>query len=292
MIKHSKYKNTGILFELLVRQTASDTLKGVKKSKSLNMINKYFNGSTSLGKELVLYQGLVKETFDRDTKAERFINAVLTERSKLSNRNIKGEKYNLIREIKNHYDLKSFFNQRIPDYKVQATIYKLFEQETGRKKVNPINSVNNHFTLLEHITRGKVKHEPTQAPAELINEYSKQNEELRLLSYKILVDKFNEKYGKSLNESQKLILKKYINNVSNTKVLAEFVKSKLPIIENDLTKIGNKIGDRVVKIKLNEVVNQLKSFSTLKVIKENHLVTLLRYYELIQECRNVINKKV
>tara|TARA_Y100000592_G_C5477051_1_gene322926 strand:- start:1099 stop:1974 length:876 start_codon:yes stop_codon:yes gene_type:complete len=291
MIKHSKYKNTGILFELLVRQTASDTLKGVKKSKALNLINKYFGGSTSLGRELVLYQGLVKETFDKDVKAERFINAVIVERSKINNKTIKGEKYNLIREIKNNYDLKSFFNQRIPDYKIQATIYKIFEQESGKRKINPVNSVNNHFTILEHVTRGKVKHEPVK-PTELISEYSKQNEELRLLSYKILVDKFNEKYGKSLNESQKMILKKYINNISNTKVLAEFVKSKLPIIENDLASIGKKIGDRVVKIKLTEVVNQLKSFSELKVIKENHLVTLLRYYELIQECKNVINKKV
>jgi hypothetical protein len=64
-LKHSKFKNTGVLFELLVRQVASDTLNN-NDSKAIPLIKKYFAKSNELAKELNLYQTLVKEKFSKE----------------------------------------------------------------------------------------------------------------------------------------------------------------------------------------------------------------------------------
>ena len=60
-VKHSKIKNTGILFELISRQITVDVMNGDDKSKSVEMLKKFFNEGTELGKENQLYQVLLKE---------------------------------------------------------------------------------------------------------------------------------------------------------------------------------------------------------------------------------------
>ena len=205
-LKHSKFKNTGVLFELLVRQVASDTLNN-SDSKAIPLIKKYFAKSTELAKELNLYQTLVKEKFSKEEKANSLIEAVLVAKSQLNQTILNRQKYNLIKEIKNNYVLEDFFKSKVNNYKTLAAIFKMFEYTIAD---NPVESVNNRYTLIEHITRNEVK------KTNELNEMSafvKQDKEVRLLSYKILVDKFNEKYS-DLNEGQKNLLRQYINSVS------------------------------------------------------------------------------
>jgi len=101
-IKHSKYKNTGILFELLVRQITSDTLSG-KDSKATNILKKYFV-KTELGKEYKLYETLSKHKKLTEGKAEVIINSVIESSKNLNRGTLKRQKYNLINEIQNHYN--------------------------------------------------------------------------------------------------------------------------------------------------------------------------------------------
>ena len=278
-LKHSKFKNTGVLFELLVRQVASDTLNN-SDSKAIPLIKKYFAKSTELAKELNLYQTLVKEKFSKEDKANSLIEAVLVAKSQLNQTILSRQKYNLIKEIKNNYVLEDFFKSKVNNYKTLAAIFKLFEYTIAD---NPVESVNNRYTLVEHITRNEVK---KLTELNEMSAFVKQDKEVRLLSYKILVDKFNEKYS-DLNEGQKNLLRQYINSVSEGIELKEFINKEVSKLQKELKSLSTKIDDKVVKIKLSEVTNLLNEITTAKAVKDNHVLNMLRYHELIKELKKV-----
>ena len=278
-LKHSKFKNTGVLFELLVRQVASDTLNN-NDSKAIPIIKKYFAKSTELAKELNLYQTLVKEKFAKEDKAGHLIDAVSAAKAKLNQTSINRQKYNLIKEIKNTYVLEDFFKTKVSNYKTLAAIYKLFEYTIAD---SPVESVNNRYTLIEHITRKDVK---KIAPLNEMSSFIKQDKEVRLLSYKILVDRFNEKYS-DLNEGQKSILRNYINAVSEGTELKSFIGEEVSKLQKSLKSLTLKVDDKVVKIKLSEVSNLLSEIASAKTVKDTHILSLLRYHELVKELKKV-----
>jgi hypothetical protein len=107
-IKHSKYRNTGILFELLVRQTTSDLINN-QDSKAVKILKKYFT-NTELGKEYSLYNTFAVSTKLSEAKAEILISTIVEQYRKLNFEKISKLKYNLIKEIKHTYDLDNFFN--------------------------------------------------------------------------------------------------------------------------------------------------------------------------------------
>ena len=278
-LKHSKFKNTGVLFELLVRQVTSDTLNN-SDSKAIPLIKKYFAKSTELAKEFNLYQTLIKEKFTKEEKANHLIEAVLIAKSQLNQAVLNRQKYNLIKEIKNNYVLEDFFKSKVNNYKALAAIYKMFEYTIAD---HPTESVNNRYTIVEHITRKDVA---KNAVKNEMSEFIKQDKDVRLLSYKILVDKFNEKYY-DLNEGQKSILRNYINAVSEGTELKSFIIKEVNKLQTSLKTLTSKVDDKVVKIKLTEVTNLLNEISVAKSIKDTHILSLLRYHELIKELKKV-----
>jgi len=282
-VKHSKIKNTGILFELLSRQITVDVMNDNGKSKAVEMIKKFFNEKTELGKENQLYQALLKENYNSTRKAEKLVDAVLRAREKLQNKKLRNEKYNLIKEIKRNYKVEDFFRARIPNYKVYASIYKTFLSETT-PVFDPADEVDSTFTIIEHITRNKVK--PRDTDSKVISEFKKEDKDLRLLSYQLMVDNFNGKY-KSLNSMQRNLLKEYVNNISNTNSLREFVDSEVVKIKKILFKFLPMVTDKVTKIKLTEAIKQTDTLSKGKIVKDKQVVALMRYYELIKELHNV-----
>tara|TARA_R110002051_G_scaffold314692_1_gene392064 strand:+ start:589 stop:1452 length:864 start_codon:yes stop_codon:yes gene_type:complete len=280
-IKHSKLKNTGVLFELLVRQMTSDTLAGSENSPALKIIKEFFGKNTTIKKELALYNSLLKEKFQTKYRCERFIDAVLTERSKLSNPTIKRQKYNIIKEIQKKYDLREFFRTKISNYKINASIYKLFEAHTNKGINNPKEVIFSRDTVLEHVS----KELKINSGEKLIKEYSKQDKSIRLLGYKILLEKFNSKYGQELNLKQVGLLKQYINNISDTKSLMEYVNKEAKSSRANILTFANRINDRITSIKLKEVSNQLKKIEKAKTIKESYLTTMMNVFELMAECK-------
>jgi|TARA_R100000789_G_scaffold69383_1_gene65045 hypothetical protein len=282
-VKHSKIKNTGILFELLSRQITVDVMNGDDKSKSVEVLKKYFNEKTELGKENQLYQVLLKENYNSSRKAEKLVDAVIRAREKLQNKKLRNEKYNLIKEIKKNYTVEDFFRARIPNYKVYASIYKTFLAETT-PVFDPKEEVDSNFSIIEHITRNKVK--PRDTDSKVISEFKNEDKDLRLLSYQLMVDNFNGKY-KNLNSMQRNLLKEYVNNISNTNSLREFVDSEVMKIKKILSKFLPRIDDKVTKIKLTEAIKQSDTLSKGKIVKDKQVVALMRYYELIKELHNV-----
>ena len=208
-------------------------------------------------------------------------------RRKLSNRRLNNEKYNLIKTIKENYDIKEFFNTRIPNFKIMASVYKLFGTETGKEDFGPVQRTDSVITITEHITQNTTH---SNKANKVVKEFKEQGKDLRLLSYQLLVDKFNSKY-KTLNESQKNLLKEYINNVSNTNSLKGFIDSEVVKIKKALKSLLPKVNDKITKIKLSEAIDYTDSATKGKVVQDKHVVALMRYYELIKEIKNVQTRK-
>jgi hypothetical protein len=282
-VKHSKIKNTGILFELISRQITVDVMNGDDKSKSVEMLKKFFNEGTELGKENQLYQVLLKENYNSSHKAEKLVDAVIKARQKLQNKRLRTEKYNLIKEIKKNYKVEDFFRARIPNYKVYASIYKKFIVETTQL-FNPTEEVESTFSIVEHITRNKTR--PKGVESQVISEFKGEDKDVRLMSYQLMVDNFNGRY-KKLNSMQRNLLKEYINNISNTNSLREFINGEVKKVKQILSKILPKVDDDITKIKLSEAIKQVDIIKKGKIVKDKQVVSLMRYYELIKELHNV-----
>ena len=277
--KHNKLRNTGLLFEFLLRQVTVDVLNKKKDSVALKIIKKKFNENTEMGKELALYNLLIQKKFKSESKADYFLSEVLRQRGKLSNINLRREKYNIIKEIKRHYEVNSMLSSKIPNYKLFASIYKLFE---GFSTLNADEKTESYFIIVENITTMKDKKTDSYIPDEM------KDKDLRILSYKVLLEKFNKKYT-NLTSEQKKVLKEYISNISNTNDFNAFVKNQLPILENRLNKKIKKVKDKILKIKLHEAVNCIGKFCLTegKVTEDNSIVQLLRYYELDKELNKI-----
>jgi hypothetical protein len=281
-IKHNKYKNTGILFELLLRQVTSDTISG-KDSASLPLIKKYFSKS-ELAKEYKLYQTLTANKTISEGKAESLINTTLEIHSRLNRTALRKEKYNLIKEIKQHYNLEEFFKAKVNNYKQHAAVYTLMEAYSTLEFVDPSNVIDNKVTLLEHITRKEINKE--EVKDRVMEEYSAMDKSTRILAYKMLIEKFNEKYG-DLTSDQKLVLKEFINNVSSTTKLKDFVNNNIDGIKKQLIKLVEKVEDNTIKIKINEVVNLIKPLDKNQSVKDDDIITLLTYHQLVAELKSV-----
>ena len=281
-VKHSKYKNTGILFELLVRQITTDTLEG-KDSPAKDILKKYFV-KTELGREYKLYETLLKKTSLTETKANIVV-STLTDSSKSLNRGvIKRQKYNLINEIQNHYNLNTFFNHKLPSYKVYAAFYTLLEITNSQISINPEQTITNKVTILEHLTAAQIEKSTIQD--EVLNEIENSDKDIKFLAYKILMEKFNDKYN-DLSINQKIILKEYINSVDNTPRLKEFYTNKINEIKTELTQLNQKTNNPVTKIKINEIISLIQPPIKNAKLTDNDLVDLLQYCDLINELETV-----
>ena len=149
--KHNKIKNTGILFELLTRQISVDVMNDSKNSPAIKIIKEFFNEKTTLGREKELYSILIEKKYKTAEQANILLEAVIKNRRKLSNRRLKNEKYNLIKRIKENYSENDFFNSRIPNYKVLASIYNVFELESSKEKIGPIEETDSKISIVENI---------------------------------------------------------------------------------------------------------------------------------------------
>jgi uncharacterized protein YdeI (YjbR/CyaY-like superfamily) len=282
-IKHSKYKNTGLLFELLVRQITADTLSG-GESASLNILKKAF-AKTELGKEYKLYESLFKNKNLSEGKADITLNTILEATRKLNRSALRREKYNLINEIRKHYNLEEFFKHQVPAYKGYAAFYKLIEIYNSDKLSETDEIISNKVTILEYLTERPISEKKVKQ--DLVEEFSKYDKDLRILTYKVMLEKFNGKYS-NLNRGQKDILKEFINSIDNTPRLKEIYNTKIVEVKNTLTLQAKKVKDEATKIKLLEVVKLLKELDKGSKINNDDLINLLQYYSLTEEVAKVI----
>jgi len=278
-IKHSKYRNTGILFELLVRQTTSDLLNN-QDSKAVKILKKYFT-NTELGKEYSLYSTFSASPKLSEAKAEILISTIIEQYNKLDHQKVAKLKYNLIKEIKKTYDLDNFFKTKVDNYKPFASIYTIFESQ-NTQSVDTKQLILNKINLLEHLTETPAG--DTKAPKSIVEEFMKEDKEIRLLAYKILVEKFNNKY-QGMSERQKDVLKEYITNISDTKNLKLYLNNQIDQIKTELTELKNTTNDAIIKIKLEEVIKFVLPIKENQSIKDEVITGILQYFDLIDELK-------
>ena len=280
-IKHSKYKNTGIIFELLIRQVTNDVLtKG--DSPSVKILKKYFS-NTELAKEQRLYNLVNTQDKLTESKAETVLQTIAESALKFDLEKLNKEKYNLIKEIKKHYDINNFFKNKISNYKTNAAVYTLLESYRLPNFTDPNQIVNNKITLLEHLTKKEI----ITKENEDIKLFLQESKDIRILTYRMLIEKFNDKYS-VFSSQQKLILKEYINNINNSVKLKEVVNNHFNYLRLTLNSYISNIQDPVIKIKLNESVKLIKPIQKNESPKEEHLINLLQYYELLNEVKKVL----
>ena len=282
-VKHNKIRNTGLLFEFLLRQITSDVLNK-DDGKAVQIVKQRFHENTELGKELALYNILINKKFKSDKQANYFINEVIGGRNNLNNSILRRERYNLIKEIQSNYNLQKFLSSKVPNYKTYASIYKLFEYSDS---LSPDQKTESFFNIVEHVTTSDKSIRLSESIPTLPDD-----EDLRILTYKTLLEKFNSKY-KKLNLSQKSLLRAYINNVSGTNSLKEFIEKVIPAIKKDLKKYSTNLKDKVVKIKMNEAIKSIDKFCAVgktNTIKDSVVVQTMRYLELLKELKKSGNK--
>mgnify|MGYP003148620067 FL=1 len=278
-LKHSKYKNTAILFEMLVRKLTSETMTS-DKTVTVDIIKKYFGKNTTLSKELQLYNSLIKEKIESEAKALDFIRSCKNAHSKLNKSALRRQRYNLVKEISENFDFNKISKIRINNYKELASIYKLFEYNDAD---NPKELLECKSSIVDHLNG---KSEITLKLSPLLEKYKKYDKDVRLLTYKLLVDKFNTKYS-NLDENQKNILNKYITHVNDSESIKSHLELIIPKIKKELKEQVSKISDKATKIKVDKLSEMLCNIESIKVIKESHILSVLRYYDLIKELKQV-----
>jgi len=281
-IKHNKLRNTGILFELLVRQITADTLSG-SESKAVNILKKYFT-KTELGREYKLYELLNKNNKLTESKANVIIDTIVETSKQLNKSILRRQKYNLIKEIRNNYNLEDFFKTKIPNYKIYASLYTLLEIYSEEKTINPNQIITNKINILEHLTSSKISEK--EIKDNVFEELKHQDKDVRILTYKILLEKFNSKYT-NLNLNQKLVLKEFINSVDNTPKLKEFYNTKINDIKRNIIVLAEKVTDKATQIKLKELPNLLVELNKNQQVDNEEVLNLLQYYELLEELNNI-----
>jgi len=278
--KHSKYKNTGIIFELLTRQITSETISN-STPKAVGILKKFFNKNSTLLKEYQIYYALLNKKFEKEASASVLIETLIKSHSKLNKSALRRERYNLVKEIKSTYNVEDFFKAKISNYKIYASIYNLLENTTN----SPMSVVNSKVNLLEHITE---KGLPNKPKIEMVmEEYEKFDKETRALTYKLLMEKFNEKYS-VLSDNQKNLLKEYVYNVSNSPKLKFFLNEEIEKVKKEIDKYIPHT-DKITQIKLNEVSNMIKPLCKKSSVHDDNIINLMNYYELVNELKSTIS---
>lgn len=283
-IRHSKYKNTGLIFELLVKQITADILKEKKDSPATAILKQFYTGRTPLVREFKLYDFVLKNRKISQNRAETVLSTILEVSKSLNEDTLKKQKYNLVKEIKEHYDLDEFFSIKVKDYKPLAALYTLLEAYKASDLIDPEVLIDNKFTLLEHLT--STEQDKEEVKDTLIEEYSKYDKDLKLLTFRILLEKFNNKHNNLLPE-QKHILREFIISVNSSTRLRNTVNEEMEKIGKAVRELKGKVKDNIVEIKLNEILKMIKPVEKTKKITDNHLINIMQYYELIEELKKL-----
>lgn len=276
--KHSKYKNTGILFELLTRQITSETISN-STPKAVSILKKFFNQNSTLLKEYQIYHALLNKRYDKEANGTVLIETLISAYTKLNKSVLRRERYNLVREIKDTYNIEDFFKAKIPNYKIYASVYNLLEN----KSASPMSIVDSKVAILEHITNKNLPNKPKKEI--VMEEYERFDKETRALTYKMLMEKFNEKYS-SLADNQRTLLKEYVYSVSNNPKLKHFINEEIKVVKDELEALAPHT-DQVTKIKITEVKDMIKPLCKKSSVHDDNVINLLNYYELVNELKSI-----
>lgn len=276
-IQHNKKRNVGIIYELLLRSISASLVEGNKKKAqdALDIISKYYDKSTELYKEYRLFNALVKSTVSDTPVAAAVLSEAKSAARRFDLRKLDHEKSLLIRDINHNLQDQNFYHRRIPDYRYYATIQNLMNEW----------SIGDRSDLVKTVTlEGQVVHWLLKEKVELEFENEKPNMEVDGLVVKIMSEKFNQKYGNKLNESQTQLIRDYIFSVENNQE-KDFLDQLVDLRERALDKLGTlklKTENTILQERIPLVEASLRSI-TLENLDDETISKFMTVSQLVTE---------
>lgn len=289
-LKHNKLRNTGLIFEILVRKMTNDVFSDVNESTNYKLIKKYFNKDTQLSKELQLYKLLSETKETNESKINYIVDSSIKVKKELDDKQLIKEKYALISEIKTLYNgkLNEFFNCKVDKYKNYASIYKILEHNMSE---NVEDFLESRFYIVESFQKPKIEKDSyiNEDMMEAINIFNKQDKDTQTLMFKTVVSNFNREAKKILIPEQIEFLQSYTFKDNSNSNFSKTFKKTIQDSNNILNEAINTIDDDVTKVKLGEMKRMLKIINDKKILKESHIITVMKYIKLSKELKNLIN---
>lgn len=272
MAKHNKKRNVGLLHEQLVRYVSEKIVeqKQGMADNAMSIVSKHFNKNSELYKEFRLFNSLVNTKVETRRIAEKIVLESKKACRVHDSRKLMSEKSNLIKDINHNISDKSFYNKKVANYKIFATVQTLLNEWRGSNSLSPTDKVKYEERLLEWMT----------SKAEGVDLLKVKNSDPLVLN--LMVEKFNKKYKNNLSSDQASILEaklcgdesglyKKIDEVKNKaiKSLNDFYKtcdnkyliSKKPLIESKINSLQASVSDITVErtLELINLIDELES---------------------------------
>jgi len=280
-ISHNKRRNSALLMEFLVRHISKCLIEGNKKeaNKALVISKKYFGENSLLKKELCLFGSILNTNVKTKESAYKILGSVCESAFQMNARALDEQKSKLIKEI--NYTLKSadFYNYKIPNYTVYASIQILLNEARNKNKIlNIVDKVRIEENVIEHLTR-------TEQKANL--QEAKLNPSYNDTVYKFLVQRFNKKYEGKINENQKNLLMKYavyLASANKDQDIKKCIISESIRIKNSLKDIkdADVQKDKDLVAKLSECYEKFNS-NKFSEINDENVLEILQFQSLVDE---------
>tara|TARA_B100001123_G_scaffold442785_1_gene587207 strand:- start:133 stop:993 length:861 start_codon:yes stop_codon:yes gene_type:complete len=254
---HNKKRNIGIIFEQLVRyiSTALVNKEHSRASTALGIIREHFKPGSELYREFRLFNALVKTRVSSEGLANRILAEAREASRGVDSHNLRAQKSILIRDINHRLNDRSFYLQRIKEYRSYATIQTLLNdwRSPGTADLGKVAKYENSVCgwLLDESQgsdEGKILLE---------------KEDVNVLTVKILTEKFNKKYGNMLNEEQQDIVKRYVFSLDEIDS-SRFANDLSNIRVNTLLELkeySKNCDNEVLNEKINEVTSRVKNLA-------------------------------
>lgn len=202
MARHNKKRNTGLLYEFLVRTISDAIIEGNKKKRdqALSIIRKHFVPGSELHKEFRLFHSLAATTVKSASVADSILEAARKASAKCDNKELDYEKSLLIRSINHNINENKFYDRRVPEYKIYATIQTLLNEWRDDNTTDIVQIAEFEHQLKEWLLQNK---EVTKLE-EVVDGSGDP------LVERLMIKKLNERYKDNLTEAQSNIIRSYI----------------------------------------------------------------------------------
>lgn len=275
--KHSKLKNTGVLYELLTRQVAVDIINS-KPPVALNLIKRFFNKNSELAKEYSIYQSIINNRGLDATKSSVLLESIKDSYSSINTKKIQEEKYRLIEEINKSYD-NNFWSARVDSYKLHASVFHLLESINGSQFSDPLKLAESKLTIMEHLMETKEKTEIDT----ILEDYRKYNDVQRKYIFQQMSSHVQKRLA-NMNTAQRNFMLDYMTfgtGVKMTAIINENIdRLKKQLLEHSYS------ADDPTRVKLKEVVHQLNHIKSNRA-NDADIIRILEHMDLVDELNNI-----
>lgn len=207
-IQHNKKRNVGIIYELLLRAVSAAIVEGDKNRAqiALDIIEKHYDKKTELYKEYRLFNALIKSTVSDTPVAAAVLAEAKSAARRSDHKKLDYEKSMLIRSINHNLQDENFYQRRIPDYRLYATVQNLINEWAAGDTSDLTKMVMLEGQVVQWLLKEKINEAvDLEVPAP----------EVDGLVVKIMNEKFNQKYSGKLNHDQTRLIQEYIFSIEN-----------------------------------------------------------------------------